>query len=66
MKIKSSPVLLEQLMFSTYLGLLTVLDTDGVSQYRASDITMPHNYIFGRTSKIRYLSQCSYRASAKS
>jgi len=47
MKIKSFPVSLKQLIFSTYLGLMAVLETDGVSQYRARDTRMLHNYIFG-------------------
>ena len=32
MKIKSFPVLLKQLIFSTYLDLMAVLETDGVKQ----------------------------------
>jgi len=47
MKIKSFPVSLKQLIFSTYLGLMAVLETDGVSQCRAIDTRMLHNYIFG-------------------
>ena len=57
MKIKSFPALLKQLIFSTYLGLMAVLKTDGVSQYRARDTRMLHNYTFGSANTIKYLSQ---------
>ena len=57
MKIKSFPVSLKQLIFSTYLGLMAVLKTDGVSQYRARDTRMLHNYTFGSANTIKYLSQ---------